>query len=68
MNYPDLFNVQFWWIVGLALIVLVPLRHAGARKWALAGINLGIFVLMLKARTAAVLALVILAWIMLRSC
>ena len=29
MNYPDLFNVQFWWIVGLALIVLVPLRHAG---------------------------------------
>ena len=68
MNYPDLFNVQFWWIVGLALIVLVPLRHAGARKWALAGINLSIFILMLKARTAAVLALVILAWIVLKLC
>ncbi len=66
MNYPDLFNVQFWWIVVLALIVLVPLRHGGG-KWALAGINLSLFVLMLKSRTAAVLALVILAWIALNS-
>ena len=29
MNYPDLFNVQFWWIVGLALVVLVASAMRG---------------------------------------
>jgi len=62
MKYPDPAAVQFWWIVGLALVFLVPLGHPTARKWVLCGINLSILVLMLKANVIWVLVLVVLAW------
>ncbi len=66
MPFPDLFNVQFWWIVVLAMILLVPLRHAGLRRWAFAAINLLMIVLMLKSQVVAVLALVAAGWLVLR--
>lgn len=66
MLFPDLFNVQFWWIVALAMIVLVPLRHAGLRRWTFAAINLLMIALMLKSGVVAVLAMVAVGWLVLR--
>ncbi len=68
MSYPDLYNVEFWWVVGLALIVLVPLADARARKWALAAINLSIFALMLKGGLLVVLGMAAGAWLLLGAC
>jgi len=41
------YAVSFWWVVGLALVLVVPLKNPTARKWALAGINLSIFILVM---------------------
>ena len=62
----DLYSVQFWWVVGLALVAIVPLTRAGARSWALAALNLGFLALLLRPGILVVLALVAGAWIGLR--
>jgi D-alanyl-lipoteichoic acid acyltransferase DltB (MBOAT superfamily) len=41
------YSVSFWWVVGLALVLVVPLKKPTARKWVLAGINLSIFMLVM---------------------
>ncbi len=62
----DLYSVQFWWIVGLALLAIVPLTRAGARAWALAALNLGFLTLLLRGEVPVVLAIVAGAWLGLR--
>lgn len=62
MRYPSPAFVQFWWFVGLALVFLVPLGHATARRWVFAAINLGILLLMLRADFTWVLVFIALAW------
>jgi D-alanyl-lipoteichoic acid acyltransferase DltB (MBOAT superfamily) len=48
MNYQiGPYWVSFWWVVGLALVLVVPLKNPTARKWTLAGINLSIFMLVM---------------------
>jgi D-alanyl-lipoteichoic acid acyltransferase DltB (MBOAT superfamily) len=68
MTVLDPFAVQFWWIVAVAIVVLVPLRVAGARKWVLSGINLGFLTLAMKSGVVPVLILVTVAWAVLRAC
>jgi D-alanyl-lipoteichoic acid acyltransferase DltB (MBOAT superfamily) len=55
------YSVSFWWVVGLALAIVVPLKNPTARKWALAGINLSVFVLAMSngARASLVEALAV---------
>jgi alginate O-acetyltransferase complex protein AlgI len=62
MRYPSPAFVQFWWFVGLALVFLVPLGHATARRWVFAAINLGILLLMLRADFTWALVFIALAW------
>ena len=62
----DLYSIQFWWTVGLALLAIVPLTRAGARAWALAALNLLFLALLLRAKMVFVLALVAGAWLGLR--
>jgi D-alanyl-lipoteichoic acid acyltransferase DltB (MBOAT superfamily) len=68
MTVLDPFAVQFWWVVAIAVVILVPLRAAGARKWVLAGINLGFLALAMNSRMVAVLILATVAWAVLRAC
>jgi D-alanyl-lipoteichoic acid acyltransferase DltB (MBOAT superfamily) len=51
----DLYQAEFWLTAGGALLVLVPLTRAVARKWAGALINLGFVCLLLRAWAAVVL-------------
>lgn len=62
----DLYSVQFWWIVGLALLAVVPLTRARARAWALAGLNLGFLGLLLRQEVVYVLSGLVAAWLGLR--
>jgi len=70
MGAIDLYQAQFWWFVGLALLVLVPLTTVRARKWAFAALNLGFLALHVEpghARAfAGVVAGLVLAWAVLR--
>jgi alginate O-acetyltransferase complex protein AlgI len=68
MTILDPFAVQFWWVVGVAVVVLVPLKAAGPRKWALSGINLGFLALAMKSGVVPVLVAAIVAWAVLRAC
>jgi membrane protein involved in D-alanine export len=71
MNTVDLYSVQFWLFVGIALLVMVPLAVASLRSWAFAGLNLA-FLLMhvrpgeLKSFAGVALG-VAFAWIVLRA-
>lgn len=67
MRFPDVYNVQFWWVVAVAMMVLIPLRHPGLRKWAFATINLLMVWLMLKSGVLAALAIVAVGWVALRA-
>jgi D-alanyl-lipoteichoic acid acyltransferase DltB (MBOAT superfamily) len=59
----DLYSVQFWWVVALAMATLVPLTRPRARSWALAALNLGFLALLLRKDMLFVLALVAGAWL-----
>jgi D-alanyl-lipoteichoic acid acyltransferase DltB (MBOAT superfamily) len=59
----DLYSVQFWWIVALAMALVVPLTRPRARSWALAGLNLGFLTLLLRQEMPFVLAVVAGAWL-----
>ena len=59
----DLYSVQFWWIVALAIALIVPLTRPRARAWALAGLNLGFLTLLLRRDMVFVLAVVAGAWL-----
>src|ERR1700722_4906172 len=67
MTILDPYAVQFWWVVGLAVVVLVPIQSATLRKWVLAGINLGFLVLAMKLGVVVVLILMVVAWALLRA-
>ena len=71
MSAVDLYAVQFWGFVVLAVLVLVPLTNASARKWAFAGLNLGFLSLHTEPGQAiAILPVVlglIIAWATLRA-
>jgi D-alanyl-lipoteichoic acid acyltransferase DltB (MBOAT superfamily) len=41
----DLYSGQFWWYIGFALLALVPLTRARARRWTFALLNLGFLAL-----------------------
>ena len=68
MTVLDPFAVQFWWVVALAVLFLVPLKSPTPRKWVLAGVNLGFLVLAMKSGVVPVLILMGLAWALLRAC
>jgi alginate O-acetyltransferase complex protein AlgI len=67
MTILDPYAVQFWWVVALAVVVLVPIQSGTLRKWVLASVNLGFLVLAMKLGAAAVLVLAIVAWALLRA-
>ncbi len=58
----DLYSVQFWWVVALALALVGPLTSPRARSWALAALNLGFLALLLRQDMPYVLALLFGAW------
>jgi D-alanyl-lipoteichoic acid acyltransferase DltB (MBOAT superfamily) len=70
MNTVDLYSVQFWWFVGIALVVMVPLARTSLRRWAFAGLNLAFLVMHVRPgemkSLAGILAGVVLAWLVLR--
>ena len=68
MTTLDPFAVQFWWVVAIAVIVLVPLTSGFLRKWVLAGVNLGFLVLAMKSGVVPVVLLAAAAWAVLRAC
>jgi hypothetical protein len=37
MNTVDPYAVSFWWFVGIAMLIMIPLAGAAARKWAFEG-------------------------------
>jgi D-alanyl-lipoteichoic acid acyltransferase DltB (MBOAT superfamily) len=70
MNAVDLYAVSFWWFVGLAMLIMIPLAGAAARKWAFAGLNLAFLALHTRpgeSRTLlGIIAAAVLAWLVLR--
>ncbi len=62
----DLFSVTFWCTVLVAILVLVPLQRAAARKWALACINVAFLALLLGRWTPVAVAGLLVAWLFLR--
>jgi D-alanyl-lipoteichoic acid acyltransferase DltB (MBOAT superfamily) len=70
MGAVDLYQAQFWWFVGLALLVLVPLTSGPARKWAFAALNLAFLAMMVEPGQGrslpTVVAGLVLAWLVLK--
>jgi D-alanyl-lipoteichoic acid acyltransferase DltB (MBOAT superfamily) len=57
----------FWLTCLAAMIVLVPLTRATARRWALAGLNLAFLVVLLGRGAAGLLAAVLVAYLLLQA-
>ena len=71
MNTVDLYSVQFWWFVGTALLVMVPLAVGSLRSWAFAGLNLAFLLIHVRPGElksfAGIVAGVAFAWLVLRA-
>jgi D-alanyl-lipoteichoic acid acyltransferase DltB (MBOAT superfamily) len=71
MNSVDLYSVQFWWFVGIALLCLVPLASAPMRQWAFAVLNLAFLVLHVRPgelkSIVGLLGGVVLAWLVFKA-
>jgi D-alanyl-lipoteichoic acid acyltransferase DltB (MBOAT superfamily) len=71
MSVVDLYAMPFWWFVGIALMVMVPLASAPARKWAFAVLNLGFLALQTQGEASpacwASTAAFFLAWLVLKA-
>jgi D-alanyl-lipoteichoic acid acyltransferase DltB (MBOAT superfamily) len=65
--FVDLFSVQFWWVVGLGLLTVVPCKRGPLRSSCLAIVNLSLVVILLRAQVAVVLAGALLGWAFLRA-
>ncbi len=70
MNSVDLYAVSFWWFVGIAILLMIPLAGAAARKWTFAGLNLAFLALHTRPGEGrallGVVAGAVLAWLVLR--
>jgi D-alanyl-lipoteichoic acid acyltransferase DltB (MBOAT superfamily) len=69
MNPVDLYSVQFWWFVGIALLVMVPLASAAPKRWAFAGLNVAFLAIHVKPgepeSLLGILSGLVLAWLVL---
>jgi D-alanyl-lipoteichoic acid acyltransferase DltB (MBOAT superfamily) len=70
MNTVDLYAVSFWCFVGVALLVMIPLAGALARKLAFACLNVGFLALHTRPgegrALVGIVAGLVLAWLVLR--
>ena len=70
MDAVNLYQINFWWFVAIALLVLVPQVRASPRKWAFAGLNIGFLTLQTQPGEYRAMVVVLLgvlaAWLVLR--
>src|SRR5579863_8490235 len=59
----DFYKLPIWLVFAAGLLVLTPLKAPVARKWVLAGINLLLLIVLLRAHVAFVLLGVFAAWL-----
>jgi D-alanyl-lipoteichoic acid acyltransferase DltB (MBOAT superfamily) len=59
-------EAPFWLMCAVAVVVLVPLTQASARKWALAAINLGFLAILLRWDALGLIAVLLAAHVLLR--
>ncbi len=63
----DLYSASFWVFVGLAMLVVVPLRRPRSRKFALALLNVGfLYILLAPKWTLVAVGLLFASWVALR--